>query len=211
MSASSEARSASGSAATRLQDDTSSWNSSTVISGVVGNVADSSGSNRSVSSNTSRHRPEPGRFAGREAGCDDASSRSDTSWFQPLCCQRACGYRIARPPPGRSTRWISASAAVPSNQWNAEPTNTASTAPSASGIASAVPSSASAAGTWRTRIARISASGSTAIRRPTRGASTVDSLPVPAARSSTVASPSSPNRSSAHSIGAGSVGRRARS
>ena len=45
-----------------------------------------------------------------------------------------------RPPRRRSTRAISVSAAAVSNQWNAWPTKTASTDPSGSGIASALPS-----------------------------------------------------------------------
>ena len=92
-------------------------------------------------------------------------------------------HASASAPPGRSTRSISASAAGPSNQWKAWPTVTASALSSGSGIASAVPSSARAAGPMA---ARISATGSTAITSQPSAASGRVSLPLPAARSTTV-------------------------
>lgn len=61
--------------------------------------------------------------------------------------------------PGRRIRWISASAASPSNQWKACATVTASALASGSGICSPVPSRVWAAGPMT---ARISATGSTA-------------------------------------------------
>jgi hypothetical protein len=91
MSRSSAARSSSLSAATRLHDATSSWNSATVIVGSLGNVADSSGPNSVVSSNASRQRPLLGMFAGRVPTCGEASSRADSSSLHGSWRQRACG------------------------------------------------------------------------------------------------------------------------
>ena len=103
-----------------------------------------------------------------------AAARSPTS----------ASWTIASPPRGRSTRAISAIAARASNQWNASPTNTASTLASSSGIASAEP-----ARTSPSRIsARIASFGSTATTCANRRASSLVSRPVPAARSSTRAS-----------------------
>src|SRR5919199_272306 len=65
-------------------------------------------------------------------------------------------------PPGRRTRWISASARSPSNQWNAWATVTASTAPSGSGISSAVPASARTPGSDASSALRIASTGSPA-------------------------------------------------
>ena len=70
-----------------------------------------------------------------------------------------------------------------SNQWNAWATVTASTEPSPSGIASAVPSSTSTPGTARPSCSRIAATGSTAMISAPDGTSSRVSLPVPAARS----------------------------
>src|SRR4051794_6248624 len=72
-------------------------------------------------------------------------------------------HTIARTPRGRSTRAISGSATCLSNQWNACATNTPSTDASSSGIRSAEPASAVTPGTTRSSIARMLASGSTAV------------------------------------------------
>ena len=61
-------------------------------------------------------------------------------------------HRIASPPPGFSTRAISANAASASNQWKAWATVTTSTDASGSGIASAVPSTTWAVRDGRTRL-----------------------------------------------------------
>src|SRR5436305_1482955 len=92
----------------------------------------------------------------------------------------------ASTPPGRSTRWISGNARDPSNQWNAWAAVRASAAPSAKGIDSAVPSTTSMPGTRPTSSSRMPATGSTAMTvAPVRTSRRV-SLPVPAARSTTV-------------------------
>lgn len=92
----------------------------------------------------------------------------------------------ASPPPGRSTRAISRRAARGRNQWNACAQTTASANPSGSGIASAVPSSATTDGSFRANSRRIAAVGST----PTSAAPSVRrarvNFPVPLARSTTV-------------------------
>ncbi len=103
-------------------------------------------------------------------------------------CQRARFHNNASPPPGRSTRAISWQAGAVSNQWNASPTTTAAAAPSGSGIASAVPAIASASGTRARSSASIVGEGSTAITFLASGTSARVSLPVPAARSTIVAS-----------------------
>ena len=79
---------------------------------------------------------------------------------------------------------------------DASPAKTASTDASSSRISSAAPARTSASGTRVSRSSRSSSSGSTAITRAYRATSTCVSLPVPAPRSSTVASRSSGNLSS---------------
>ena len=74
---------------------------------------------------------------------------------------------------------------MPSNQWNACPTTTASIEWFSAGIASAVPSRISACGTAAASLAAISGIGSTATRFAPNGTSSRVSLPVPAARSRT--------------------------
>ncbi len=72
-----------------------------------------------------------------------------------------------------------------SNQCIDCPHSTASTDPSASGIASAGPCSARADGSCRRNSASIASSGSTAVTSAPSAASTAVSFPVPAPRSST--------------------------
>ena len=74
----------------------------------------------------------------------------------------------------------------PDTKWNACPTVTASTEPSSSGIRSAVPARIVTPATRRSSSARISGTGSTATTVAPLVASRRVSLPVPAARSSTV-------------------------
>src|SRR4051794_11373076 len=112
--------------------------------------------------------------------------------------------RITSAPRGRRTRAISATESSVANQWNASAEKTASTLPSASGIASPRPASASARGTTSSSTARIASSGSTATRRANRGTSARVSLPVPAPRSST--SESAPRPSSATTWSSSSSG-----
>src|SRR4051812_28663744 len=112
---------------------------------------------------------------------------------------------IASPPRGRNTRAISAMAAAGSNQWNASPTNTASTLWSSSGIASALPSRAEPC------TSRIRFSGSTATTSAKRLASSRVRRPVPAARSRTRALRSSSSTSCARSSSSGGYGGRTRS
>src|SRR5690349_2498653 len=120
-------------------------------------------------------------------------------------------HRRPRPPPGRSTRWISASAASASNQWNAAATKTGSTLPPASGISSALPGRTSASGSRSESTRRISAIGSTAITRPASGTSAAVSLPVPAARSSTVDAGMTPSSPASQASASGGYGGRPRS
>jgi len=98
-------------------------------------------------------------------------------------------------PCGRRTRWISASARSPSNQWNACPTVTASAEPSGSGIDSAVPSSARMPGMEAASLARMAATGSTATRVAPYAASILVSFPVPAPRSTTTVPGATPSAS----------------
>ena len=109
-------------------------------------------------------------------------------------------------PPGRRTRWISASAASPSNQWNACPTVTASTERSGNGIASAVPATASTSGSDDESAARIASTGSTATTNAPVGTRRRVSFPVPAARSSTRLPSSSPSSATSRSIASGGYG-----
>ena len=90
----------------------------------------------------------------------------------------------ASAPPGRRTRWISASAAGPSNQWKAWPTVTASAL--VVGQRDRLGRAVERAGRGGTDRARISATGSTAITSQPSAASGRVSLPLPAARSTTV-------------------------
>ena len=88
-------------------------------------------------------------------------------------------------PPAVSTRAISGTARDRSNQCSDCAQRTASTDPSASGIASAGPARARADGTRLRSSASIASSGSTAVTSAPRSASSAVSLPVPAPRSST--------------------------
>jgi hypothetical protein len=92
------------------------------------------------------------------------------------------------------------------NQWNACPTVTASANPSANGIDSAKPDTASVA-----MCARISSTGSTAITRAPVGTSARVSLPVPAARSTTTLPAAIASRSTSQETAAAGYSGRTRS
>ena len=118
--------------------------------------------------------------------------------------------RMARAPPGRRTRLISARASSNRNQWNAWATVTTSTLPSGSGMASAVPSSASTSGLVATSCSRMPGTGSTATTSAPVAARRRVSLPVPAARSQTrVPGPTPSSRRSSSTASAGYDGRAA--
>src|SRR3954465_11711308 len=102
-------------------------------------------------------------------------------------------HRITSAPRGRRTRAISATESSVANQWNASAEKTASTLPSASGIASPWPATASARGTTSSSTTRSASSGSTATTRANRGTSARVSLPVPAPRPITSGFPPSPS------------------
>ena len=89
-------------------------------------------------------------------------------------------------PPGRSTRCISDSARMASNQWNACATTMASTDALGSPIDSAVPSTVSTPGAVSSSLARIASTGSIARIRAPDGPRRRVSLPVPAPSSSSV-------------------------
>ena len=129
-----------------------------------------------------------------------------SSSFSSTCSRSESSRRFqtsAIVPPGRSTRAISASAGSGSNQWNACPAVTASTLASSSGSASAVPATTSAADATLASTDRISASGSTAITRAPVSSSGRVSLPVPAARSTTVRPGPSASRRRRNAIASG--------
>src|SRR3954449_11119857 len=111
-------------------------------------------------------------------------------------------------PRGRRTRAISATDSPDANQWNASAEKTASTSASRAGIASPLPSLASASGTTSCSTSSIAASGSTAITRANRATSARVSLPVPAPRSSTdAAGPSTSSATTRSSSSSGHPGR----
>src|SRR4029077_20853860 len=107
------------------------------------------------------------------------------------------------PPPGRTTRAISATAASPSNQWKASPTKTASAKSSGSGIRSAVPASTRMSAERPASTPRISSFGSTATTSANREARARVSFPEPAARSTTRESASRASTSAARSSASG--------
>ena len=117
----------------------------------------------------------------------------------------------ASPPPGRSTRPISLSASAARNQWKACATVTQSTDASANGSASAVPSRTSTPGTTSTSFARMASTGSTAMILAPVGTSSRVSLPVPAARSTTVDAGPMPSSRTTKLTTAGGYDGRARS
>jgi hypothetical protein len=165
-----------------------------------------SGVKRVSAPNASRHAPF--RYSGSRSryGWSSASTAPD----QPSLSSHRF-HTSASTPPGTSTRWISPNAASFANQWNACATVTASTLAVGSGIACAVPSWSSAAGTCSASSPRISADGSTATTRAPVETSSRVSLPVPAARSSTVAPARSPSRDVRSSTAARGYPGRARS
>jgi hypothetical protein len=90
----------------------------------------------------------------------------------------------ASTPPGTRTLAISGSARFRSNQCRAWPTTTASTAPSGSGMSSALPGSDRTEGSSRRSSASMSGCGSTAVTSAPSPMRVVVSLPVPAPTSS---------------------------
>src|SRR5919108_3471360 len=116
--------------------------------------------------------------------------------------------KITKAPRGRSTRAISRTVSRVANQWKASAEKTPSTSSFPSGIASALPASASASGTISASTVRIASSGSTATTRAKRGTSDRVSLPVPAPRSSTAESaPSSSSATTRSRSSSGQSGR----
>ncbi len=108
---------------------------------------------------------------------------SSVNWCTHSTDSSRTFHTSASPPPGRSTRWISASAGSASNQWNAWAAVTTSIERSASGMASAVPSRISASGHTTASLRRMAWTGSTATTVAPLLSSPRVNLPVPAARS----------------------------
>ena len=109
------------------------------------------------------------------------------------------------PPPGFSTRWISASAAGLANQWKAWAQTIASTAPSPAGSARRCPASPRSPGLRSSNCARIAATGSTAITAAPVALRCGRNFPVPAPRSSTVLPAPSARSSRSHSMHRGGI------
>jgi len=169
-------RSPPGSTAIRLVDAAHSRSRARSNGTGLGNSRRSAAVKRSLSSGRSE--------IARETASTSAAPRSATvsSATQGTRSSRRFQTRPSAPP-GTSTRAISASAAGPSNQWNAWPTKRASALASGSGIRSAVPAIARTDGSARRSSVRMFASGSTAVTSAPAATSTSVSLPVPAARS----------------------------
>ena len=164
-------------------------------------VSERSGSKRRSPSKASRHFPDAWRRITDR--CARLSSSRSSRRLNQWPSRRSHGVVFqssARPPPGLSTRAISSRARRPSNQWNAWATQIASALASASGMRSAVPSSARAAGAARVSCSLIAASGSIAITSSKRGIRARVSLPVPAARSTTTDRRSRPSSRMSESI-----------
>src|SRR5580765_2131475 len=188
------ARAASGGWAIELTESRFAIHSSRVLR-TSRSTSASRSSSKGPSSTGRFHSPESTR--GRPGTPPRSKASSITASASSPRCAKSTGMfqRITSAPRGRNTRAISATDSSPANQWNASAEKTASTLPSASGIASPRPASTSAAGTTSSSTARIASSGSTATTRSNRGTSSRVSLPVPAPRSSTSASGSSPSSS----------------
>jgi len=114
-------------------------------------------------------------------------------------------------PPTRTARARAAIARSSSNQWNACAIVTASSEPSRNGSCSAVVATIGTLGNTSRKVARMPATGSAAIKYAPAGTSRRVSLPVPAARSTTVAPGAMRKFSTNHATASGGYDGRAAS
>jgi hypothetical protein len=112
-------------------------------------------------------------------------------------------HSTPRRPPSVSTRAISGTVRLASNQCHACDTSTASAQPSGSGMSSARPSSTRTPGDRAASTRRIRSSGSMATTCPARPSSARVNRPVPAARSTATAQPAGSSQATAAGAGPG--------